>query len=335
MKVAIHHYPGSFSDRWISYCKENSITYKIVNALDNDIIKQLSDCDIFLWNHLHYKYRDLLIAKQLLYSLEITGKKVFPDFHTTWHYDDKIGQKYLLESINAPLVPTYVFFNKLEALEWAKKSEFPKVFKFSRGAGSQHVKLVKNRAEVIKIINQAFKKGFSQYSGLETFKERYKMYKRSNRSFFWFIRGIAYFFIKPEFSKILNKEKGYVYFQDFIPNNDSDIRIIVIGNKAFAIKRLIRTNDFRASGSGKIVHNPNQIDKRCIKIAFDISKKINSKCTAYDFVFDEKNNPLLLEISYGFSVNVYDDCPGYWDYHLIWHEGKFIPQNWIIEDLIT
>ena len=32
MKIAIHHRQGSFSDRWIEYCKENGINFKIVNA---------------------------------------------------------------------------------------------------------------------------------------------------------------------------------------------------------------------------------------------------------------------------------------------------------------
>ncbi len=55
---------------------------------------------------------------------------------------------------------------------------------------------------------------------------------------------------------------------------------------------------------------------------------------AYDFVFDENNDPLIVEVSYGFAVDAYDACPGYWDENLDWHEGKFIPQEWMIEDLI-
>lgn len=66
MKIAIHHTPGSFSDRWISYCKENDIPYKLVNAYDSDIIKQVEDCDAFMWHHHHANYKDALFAKQLL-----------------------------------------------------------------------------------------------------------------------------------------------------------------------------------------------------------------------------------------------------------------------------
>ena len=115
MKIGIHHREGSYSERWIEYCQEHRIDYKIVNAYDSNIVDQLSDCDIFMWHHHHANYKDALFAKQLLYSLQIAGKKVFPDFNTGWHFDDKVGQKYLLEAIEAPLVPSYVFYTKKEA----------------------------------------------------------------------------------------------------------------------------------------------------------------------------------------------------------------------------
>ena len=60
-----------------------------------------------------------------------------------------------------------------------------------------------------------------------------------------------------------------------------------------------------------------------------------SQCTAYDFIYDDKRNPLLVEISYGFSIEFYDPCPGYWDSDLNYHHQKFIPQHWMVEDLIN
>ena len=162
MKIAIHHQKDSFSERWIAYCKKNNISYKIVNAYENDIIDQIADCDAFLWNHHHGKYSDLLFAKQLIYALQLSGKNVFPDFQTTWHFDDKIGQKYFLEAIGAPIVPSYVFYSELEALEWVQSAVFPKVYKLKGGAGSQNVKLINNRKEGIKLTKKAFKSSFDR-----------------------------------------------------------------------------------------------------------------------------------------------------------------------------
>ena len=334
-KIAIHHeeHSDGFSKRWVWYCKENGIAYKIVSCYSSDIIKQIEDCDILMWHHDQSNYRDKLFAKQLLYSVELSGKKVFPDFNTGWHFDDKVGQKYLLEAIGAPLVPSYVFYNKKEALKWAETTDYPKVFKLRGGAGSSNVKLVRNRSEAVKLINKAFGRGFSQFNRWGHFKERYNRYKSGRDTLFGVLKGFRRLFVPTEFARMTGNEKGYAYFQKFIPNNDSDIRVIIIGDKAFAIKRLTRENDFRASGSGHIIYDQNEIDIRCVKLAFEINDKIHSQSIGYDFVFDEENNPLVVEISYGFVAAGYDPCPGYWDSELNWHQSPFNPQQWMIEDL--
>ena len=331
--IAIHDSKG-FAERWIAYCESEGIAYKLVNAYSTDIISQLNDCEAFMWHFSHQNYKDALFAKQLLYSLQVAGKKVFPDFATCWHFDDKVGQKYLLEAIGAPLVPTYVFYTKNEALEWIKETTFPKVFKLRGGAGSENVILVKNHSHAEKLVNQAFRKGVKVYRPYSNLKERWRKYKLGKTDIKDIAKGLIRFVYPPEFSKMHPAEKGYAYFQDFIPNNTFDIRVIVIDNKAFGIKRLTRKNDFRASGSGMIVYKKEEIDERCVKIAFDVNEKIKSQSIAFDFVFDANNNPLVLEISYGFIKEVYDPCEGYWDKSLTWHEGSFNPYGWMVDNLV-
>ena len=334
MKIAIHHRAGSFSARWIEYCKKNSIEYKLVNAFDSDIINQIKDYDIFMWHHHHGRFEDVLAAKKILFSLEQAGIRVFPDFNTGWHFDDKVAQKYLLEAIDAPIVPSYIFYDKKDAKAWAKMTTYPKVFKLKGGAGASNVKLVKNQAEALKLIKQAFGKGFAQFDRLNNLKERYNKYRSGRDTLLGISKGVGRLVITPNFAKQQPPEKGYAYFQDFIPNNDYDIRVIVIDGKAFAIKRLVRENDFRASGSGSIIYKKSDIDLRCIELAFNISDRLNSQCLAYDFIFNLDNKPLIVEISYGFSVKAYDFCLGYWDNHRKWHEGNFNPQEWIISSLL-
>ena len=335
MKIAIHHCNGSFSERWIEYCEANKIDYKIVNAYASDIIEQVEDCNAFMWHHHHGNYRDTLFAKQLLYSLQMAGKVVFPDFNTGWHFDDKVGQKYLLESIGAPLVPSYVFYNKEDALKWVNITTFPKVFKLRGGAGSANVKLAHSKGEAILLINKAFGRGFSQFDSIGYLKDRYCKWRLGKDTLVGVAKGIARLFISTEFAKFHAPEKGYVYFQDFIPNNTFDIRVIVIGGKAFAMKRICRQGDFRASGSGHFIFETQQIDSRCIEITFEINKAIKSQSLAVDFVFDKENNPLLVELSYGFSMAIYDQSPGYWTADLAFHKEKFNPQGWIVEEVIA
>lgn len=334
MIIAIHSKKGSFSERWISYCKRNNIEYKIVNAYSTDIIDQLKGCDVFMWHHHHANIKDVLIAKNILFALEHAGIKIFPNFKTGWHFDDKVAQKYLLEAVGAPLVASFVFYDENEALKWAEDTVYPKIWKLKGGAGSANVKLIENKKEAKKLIYKAFGKGFSEYDGWSVLKERWKKYRKGQDTFLGVIKAVARLFISTPFAKTMGKERGYIYFQEFIANNDFDIRVIVIGDKAFAVKRMVRDNDFRASGSGNAKYDKNEIDLRCVEIAFDINKKINSQSIGYDFVFDEKNNPLIVEIGYGFAISFYDPCPGYWDSSLQWHEGKFIPQDWMVEGVL-
>lgn len=333
MKIAIHNRQGSFSDRWIVYCETNKIDYKVVNAFDSNIIEQLKGYDIFMWHHHHSEFKDVLLAKKILFALEHAGIKVFPDFKTGWHFDDKVAQKYLLEAINAPLVPSYVFYNKQQALNWANETSYPKVFKLKGGAGASNVKLVRSSSQAINLIDQAFGCGFAQFDRLGHFKERFNKFKNGKDTFIGVLKGFARIFIVPEFAKQQPAEKGYIYFQEFIPNNDSDIRVIVVRDKAFAIKRMVRDNDFRASGSGNIVYDKNKIDEVFLRTAFDVNAKLQSKCTAFDFILHD-GKPLIVEISYGFSVEAYDNCPGYWDENLNWNNTIFNPQEWMIENLI-
>jgi glutathione synthase/RimK-type ligase-like ATP-grasp enzyme len=331
--IAFQKNNSGFSKRWIDYCEVNKIPLKLVDFYDSNIIEDLRECKAVMWHFSHMGHKDFLMAKQLIYALQQSGMKVFPDFNTMWHFDDKVGQKYLLEQAQVPLVKTWVFYDLKNALQWVNDSQFPKVFKLRGGAGSVNVKLVRTEEQGKKLVKKAFGKGFKN-SSLVPFSEVLKKFKGGKASSIELAKSFARIFIPTNFSKMNGRERGYVYFQDFIPNNLYDIRIIVIDGKAFGLKRFVRENDFRASGSGDFAYEREAFDERCIRISFDTSAKLQLQCAAYDFVFDEKNTPLIVEVSYGFSAEVYDPCPGYWDEELTWHEGKFNPQAWMVDTVL-
>lgn len=333
--IAIHQQNHSFSSEWILYCQVNNLPYKLVNCHSSDIIDQLKHCSCLMWHYSHLSPIDIVMAKSLMYAIEQAGIKIFPNFNTAWHFDDKVGQKYLLEAINAPIVPTWVFYDKQEALNWIKDTQFPKVFKLRGGAGSQNVKLAKSKKNAISFVNKAFNNGFSNYDKWGSLIERVRKWKKGMVSIKEPFKGVVRLLFPPVYSKVMGREFGYLYFQEFMPNNNFDIRVIVIDNKAFAIKRMVRENDFRASGSGMIKYAKEEFDERCIQIAFEVTNNLKAQCIAFDFIFDKINNPLIVEISYGFAMHGYYDCPGYWDSTLKWHEGKFNPYGWMIDALIN
>jgi glutathione synthase/RimK-type ligase-like ATP-grasp enzyme len=331
--IAIHHTKGSFSERWVAYCEAEGIPFKIVDCYRSDIMQQLHGCNFLMWHFNHASAKDVLFARQLLYAVEASGRKVFPDYHTMWHFDDKVGQKYLLEGIGAPFVPTWVFYDKSEALEWTQQNSFPKVFKLRGGAGSANVQLARTRSDGEKLISKAFGRGFSQYNAAANLKERVRKYCVGKTDLFDVLKGFARMAYPTRHAVVAGRDRGYVYFQEFVSGNDHDIRVIVIGDRAFAIKRMVRENDFRASGSGNILYKKKHFDEVTIRLAFNLAQRLYTQCVAFDFVYQD-SKPLLVEISYCFVKEGYDPCVGYWDKDLNWHQGPFNPYGWMINNMI-
>ncbi|HBC3872544.1 TPA: hypothetical protein KD865_003047 [Vibrio parahaemolyticus] len=330
--IYIQDSTNGFHPKWIDFCIENDLEYKIVDFYDSSLINVIKKGDIALWHFHHNDYAATKFAKSLIHALSIKGVKTFPSLNMAWHFDDKIAQKYLLESIGAPLVNTYVFYKKNEALQWLKeRKEFPLVFKLTGGAGASNVKLLKSRVEANKYVEYMFSKGVPKQPVKEKIIDSILNFKKkaSIKTSIDILKNVCKIFIKQGVNRQFGNERGYFYIQDFIPNLDCDYRIIVIDGKAFAIKRMIRKNDFRASGSGNIIYDINEDLSEPLKLAFDICDKLKFDCCAFDFVLDG-NDWKIIEISYGFASSAYLNCPGYWERNLNWKSGKFTPEYFMI-----
>jgi len=335
-RLAIHHREASYSDRWIAYCDRHAIPYRVVNCLNSVIIEQLASSDALLWHWHHGDPREQLVARHVVMAAEAMGVAVFPSTSTCWHFDDKIAQKYLLEAIGAPLVPTYTFYGLKEASHWIDRASFPKVFKLRKGAGSGNVKLVHSPTEARAFARRAFSAGFSPIPDyLHDALKRYRAARRRG-DLLDVVRRIPQVLASiRRNNKLMGREMGYIYFQDFVPDNAFDTRVTVIGERAFAFTRNVRPGDFRASGSGDIVYDPQRIHQKCVEIALKVTHKIGSQSMAFDFVLAENKQPLILEVSYCYNAQAVYSCPGHWDANLNWHQGHIWPQDAILIDLLN
>lgn len=338
VKVAIHHREGSFSDRWIEYCNKQDIDCVLVNCYDNNIINILRNLKIthLMWHISHESPKDLIAHSYVMNAADKIGVKTFPDFNTRWHFDDKVAQKYLFESKEINAVTSFVFYDEQDALQFIESSsKFPIVAKLKRGAGSTNVKLIKSKKEGIDYVKKLFNEGISPIDKpLDNFQKKYKMASKFKNPFSLIRKVFTYYKKNKAGRNFIAKEKGYAYFQEFLPNNNFDTRIIVIGNIAFGIRRFNNDNDFRASGSGKIDYKTDNINIETVKEAFLISEKLCLQCAAYDFVFDEQQKPRVIEVCFGFAMLAYDKCEGYWQKDLSFVKGQFNPQEFMIEQLI-
>lgn len=329
----------SFSRKWTEFLHDRGVEVRELDLLSSDALVHAQQCDGIMWRATHSP-RLKQAALKILYVIEhYCGIPVYPNYHSFWHYDEKIAQYYLLQALQAPVPQTWLFWHRDEALAWAKTAPYPVVFKLSVGASSSNVIKVHSEAEATRLITQIFKRGIFPMTMNEhslapiipqSLVEVRAVLRRWLDSLNYFWNGNY-----PQLHSVWWKpEHGYAYFQEFLPNNEFDTRITVVGDRAFGFRRMNRSNDFRASGSGNLLAEPNLIDKRCVEIAFQLSQQGKFQSMAYDFLFKEET-PVINEISYTFASWAIHQCPGYWDSSLNWHNGQMWVEEAQIEDFLS
>lgn len=318
----------SFSRRWIELATALGIETRLVDIEREDLFVALRGSDGFLWRF-GFDPWSLHVGKRVLPAVEQgLGIPVFPSWKTCWHFEDKISQFYLLRAASIPSPRTWVFWNRSEALDFCDRARYPLVAKLAVGIQSNNVRMLKDRDEAKDIVERIFG------AGVDTLQEPTSPLKQTMRHH-W--QGLRLTVGKPLPETL---QHGYFYVQEFLPENDFDTRVTVIGNRAFAFRRLNRPGDFRASGSGRIDFDPEPIDRETIELAFDVARTLGTQSIAIDGLRrgDER---VVGEISYAYAAWAVRDCPGHWVRgasgergDLQWIRGQLRAEDAIFEDFV-
>ena len=331
----------SFAVRWVEMLSTRGVDVKRLDLLGSAPLEQVRGCDGVMWHWFHYPHEVRLAALPILRVIEEQMNiPVFPDMATAWHYDDKIAQAYLLPTLGIPHPKTWVFWRKADAMAWcAQQAEYPLVAKLAVGAGSENVRMLRDIAQARRYIERCFSGcGIVVLpSWPKTWGARWRA--RIRRAAARVGRAIPYVLCN-RFPSLPDRtywmpQKNYALFQEFLPGNEFDTRVTVIGDRAFAFRRFNRPNDFRASGSGRIDWDPAGIDLRCVEAAFSAVAKLKSQSMAFDFMFrGAAREPVVGEISYCYADWAVEKCPGHWDAGMNWHEGRLWPEEAHVEDFL-
>ena len=337
MIIAVHGDNG-FAPRWRTAAERMGIRVKHVNALSNTVWKDLNGCTALLWHVDHENSVDLEFARSVLLTAEQRRLRVYPDHRTVWHFDDKVAQKYLLEAIDAPIAPTWVFFDRRDAEQFLSAATFPLVFKLRGGAGSLNVRMIRSRREGLRMVSAMFGRGLPAFPiggslvrvasrARQAYGKKSSLWRRA-----WRVMGLM-----ARKLRSFGRERGYVLFQEFVPGNDHDVRVTVVGERAFVFMRTVRPGDFRASGSGMIQYlEPDAIPLDMVDLAYSITQKLGTQSLALDFVRDpDSRRPILLEISYSFVASAVEACPGYLKPDHTWVPGTVDVPELILRDLMA
>ncbi|MDZ7829172.1 MAG: hypothetical protein U5K33_06695 [Halofilum sp. (in: g-proteobacteria)] len=145
--------------------------------------------------------------------------------------------------------------------------------------------------------------------------------------------------IEPRLHREGPIQRGSVLLQEFIPGNEFDTRVAVIGNRAFAFRRFNRPDDFRASGSGLIDWDPEPIDRSAVRLAFDVAARLDTDVITFD-ILNHKGELVVTEISYYYEAWGIEECPGHWTRtdngdELQWVNGSMHPGDAVFYDFIV
>lgn len=324
----------NWSHAWVDYCEKNKLNYEIINPYKNGVIPQLMGFDLILWHYSNYSFKDMLIAKNILFTLEDRGKKVFPSFRDAWHFDDKLAETYLLESINAPIPKSYYFYDSISLENEISNLKFPIIAKLRNGSGSHNVKKIESADALRSYAKKMFTSGLNSAPNLLYKASSNIKSSKSLKTFINRAKRIPEFLRTLSNAKKFNVERGYVYLQEFIPNDGYDLKIVVVGDKLSFIGRNIREGEFRASGGGSLFYDRNKVTKNVIDSAFKTSDLLGFQCMGYDYVVNRENGEgIIIEISYGFSHQALLEAGGYYDRDGVWYDEPLNVPNEIIKNL--
>lgn len=332
----VFKHSGNWNSYIIKYCIDNKIPFELVDCYSPSIIDKLEQYSALIWTIQNYVLADILESRSILRIAEKKGLKVFPDQNTIWHFDDKIAEMYLFQSVNAPIPKSMVFYSLEECVEWLSKAEYPIIAKLRSGSGSNNVKMLKNFRNAISYANRMFKKGFNPSPSFI-----YKAFSKIQSSHDW-MTVISRFKRIPEFlntrrhANQLPIEKGYCFFQEYIVNNGFDIKVVVVEDKLSYFIRNSRKGDFRASGSGDFFYDRKYITKEIIDSAFETTKALGLQCVGYDYVIDKRTGQgKLIEMCYGFDWEAVYNAAGYWDRNAKWHDDPLNVIAEVVKNLIN
>ena len=324
---------GSFSDRWIELAEREGVGVRIVDGWANDVVDQVRGADAFMWRYLN-ALPERPLGRNVCTAIE-TGLRipVFPSEPTGRLFEDKVAQKYALEAAGLPAPRTWVFYSADAARVFLRTATFPLVFKLSTGIKSKNVALLRSAQDAERWINLLFGSGIGSLDRPDGGRgELVHRLKEARRQF----RGQA---VERAVTRT-GLQQGYVYVQEFLPSNDFDVRVTVVGDRAWAFRRHNRPGDFRASGAGQIDYDQDAIAQDVVRLAFVAAERLGVQVLTIDGL-KRGDEWTLGEVSCAYESRAVGDCPGQWvlsgpaeSGDIAWSDGPMLSEDAVFYDVL-
>lgn len=213
----------------------------------------------------------------LLLYLQSCGNLLVPSIHATRSHENK-GYQELHRRLCGVDLPKAIYASKFEELDLATV-KYPVVFKDVSGFGSKGVKLIRSEQELRNAV--VAEERLSMREAMRALKTaagnlvRKHVLRRKN--------------LRP-YGEYYKPLKRFV-LQSFIPGLNHDFKVLAFQERIFFLRRDVRPNDFRASGSGRF-HFEDPPDG-LLDFAEALLHKFEEPYISLDICFDGSNFYLI------------------------------------------
>jgi len=249
--------------RWTKYCRfldTNAIPYSFYDIDSANWLEKAQSFDVIAIAVGSCQQYYLEQLRRKCYILEYhLKKKCYPSYADILLYEDKILEAYLAQQYGLPFIKTYIYNKMDEAIKAAAQFKYPIISKIVPGACSVGIEMVDCEKKCLSVIKKAFSRA-----------------GRSTQDFYL-------------------RQKNYVYFQDYVPNNGYDIRVVVVGDMVFGYYRKVLKGDFRASGMGEV--EKRELPPKAMQIARKVNDILKNPMIVVDFLYGSDNEYYIIEIS--------------------------------------
>lgn len=248
--------------RWTKYrrfLRNNGFDHDIYDIQSHDWIERARPFDAIV-GLVSNDTNHLEEAQVKFHVLETRlGKKCYPTAAQADLYENKRLEAYIAEVYGLPFAKTHVSHSEEDALAMLENVRYPLVSKVSQSSGSMGVEIVRTPRKARRVVRQAF--------------------SRNGRRVYvpWF------------------RQKDYVYFQEYVPNDGYDVRVILVGNRAFGYYRKVLRGDFRASGMSTVKRRG--VPDEAIRVAREVQRHVQSPQLVVDMVRGRDGRYVIIEYS--------------------------------------